>query len=137
MARRTGNAAVGARQFVCMMALAVDTGDADGDVTIGVCPGDESVLIGATATMATAGTGTQNHGLVIEHGAGAAGVPMAASVNVLADAAAGTIVSFDSAILAPDGQPATVYGTTIQVENTEGGAIADGAILDWNLIWQL
>lgn len=138
MARRTGNAAVGARQFI-VMANSVTMPAADGDISLGMaCPGDEAVLIGATFTVEAVGVGTGTHTLTIEHGAGAAGVTMVSGTVVVASVGViGDITNADSVILAPDAQPATVYGTMIQCANVEGGTITTGTTVIAQQLWQL
>ncbi len=127
---------IGNRIFVCTQAGAIDLTDGPGDVnTEMVCPADDAHLWKIVFTMHTAGTGTQNHNLIVEHGEGAAGVAISGTIDVLADAADGTIVTADA--LEYSAQPATVEGTTMQILNAEEGAISDGAILNISFIWEL
>ena len=124
------------RSFVITNASAVDLTDAAGDVTTGMlCPGDAAKVVRVSYTMRTAGTGTQNHNLILEHGLAGAGAALTGTIDVLADAAAGTIVTGDG--LEFGAQPATLEGTVIQILNAEEGAISDGAILDILILWQL
>ena len=132
MARRVG----ARRSFVITSATGVDLVNADGDVATGMlCPGDGATVVRVSYTMLTAGTGTENHNLDLEHGLAGAGVALTPTIDVLADAAAGTIVTGDG--LVHDAQPATVEGTQIQIKNVEEGAISNGAILDVSVLWQL
>ncbi len=87
MARRVG----AARSFVITDATGIDLVNADGDVPTGMlCPGDGATVVSVSYTMLTAGTGTQNHNLDLEHGLGSAGAALTPTIDVLADAAAGT-----------------------------------------------
>ena len=132
MVRRVG----APRSFVITGAIGVDLGNADGDVATGMlCPGDGAKVVRVSYTMKTAGTGSENHDIDLEHGLAAAGVALTGTISVLADAAAGVIVTGDGLDFAA--QPATVEGTVIQVKNVEAGAISDGAILDISVLWQL
>ncbi len=124
------------RSFVITSATGVDLVNADGDVATGMlCPGDGATVVRVSYTILTAGTGTQNHDLDLEHGLAGAGVALTPTISVLADAAAGTIVTGDG--LEQDAQPATAEGTQIQIKNVEAGAISNGAILDVSVLWQL
>lgn len=126
----------GNRTFVLSEAAAVDLVNADGDVPTGMlCPEDDAHVVHITYTVQTTGGDSENHQLVLEHGLGAAGVALTASINVANDAAAGAIVTGDG--LAYASQPATVRGTQIQILNTEGGAISNGLILDVSILWEL
>jgi len=126
----------GSRTFVCTQAGAIDLGNAAGDVDLEmVCPADDAHLVKISFTIHTAGGEAENHNLVVEHGAGAAGAALSGQIDVLSNAAAGTIVTADA--LGYAAQPATVEGTTIQVSNAEEGAISNGAILNVSLIWEL
>ena len=125
-----------ARSFVITSAAAIDVGNAAGDVATGMlCPGDNAKVVRVSYTMQTAGTGSENHNLTLEHGLAAAGVALTPIIDVLADAAAGVIVTGDG--LEFDDQPNTIEGTMIQILNAEEGAISDGAILDISVLWQL
>lgn len=116
---------------------AIDLGDAAGDVnTEMLCPNDGAKVINVQFTMHTAGTGSAaNHDLILEHGAGAAGVALTTTVALDADGAAGLIV--EGVGLSPESQPDTVKGTTIQILNAESAAISDGAIINVSILWQL
>ena len=136
MARRT--AGMGNRTFVTTTAGAIDLGNtgAPDDIATGMlCPGDGAKVVTVTFTTQTAGDNAQNHGLVLEHGLTTDGVALTPSIKVLANAVAGTIVTGGG--LSPQGQPNTVYGTQIQIQSTEDGAIGNGAILDISVLWEL
>ena len=132
MVRRVG----APRSFVITSAGAVNLGDGPGDTTTGMlCPGDGAKVVRVSYTMRTAGTGSENHNLFLEHGLDAVGVGLTGQIDVLADAVAGVIVTGDG--LEFGAQPETVEGTVIQVKNIEEGAISDGATLDISVLWQL
>ena len=132
MARRVG----AQRSFVITSATGVDLVNADGDVATGMlCPGDGATVVRVSYTTLTAGAETENHNLDLEHGLGSAGVALTPTIDVVSDAAAGTIVTGDGLI--QDAQPDTVEGTQIQIKNVEEGAISNGAILDVSVLWQL
>jgi len=126
----------GARDFVITEAHALDIDDTPGDVTTGMlCPGDGAKVVRVSITIRTAGTGSFNHELILEHGLAAAGVALTPQIDVLADAAAGVIVTGSG--LQPADQAATIEGTTIQFLNAESGSITDGAIVDVSVLWEL
>ena len=135
MPRRVSGSGVDST-YVITEAHALDLGDAPGDVITGIiCPGDGAKVVEYTMTIRTAGTGANNHELVLEHGLTTAGVAMAPQLDVLATSAAGTI--FTQEALDPNGQPVTVKGTVIQFANAESGAISNGAIVDVSILWRL
>ncbi len=122
--------------IVCLQVNNIDLVNADGDVAMDMmCPGDDAFVLDWTCQISTAGTGSENHNLTLEHGTGAAGVALTAVLDVLADATAGTISTGDG--LGRPSTGGTVMGTKIQIKNVEEGAISNGAIIDVLVRWQL
>jgi len=137
MARRVGSIQAGHRSFVTTSAQ-VDLGNtgAPTDIpTTMVCPGDGAKVVEVAYTVSTTGGDAENHSLVLEHGLGAAGAALTPTSVHANDDADGVIVTAKG--LQPQDQPDTVFGTKIQIRNTEDGAIANGLILDVLVIWEL
>jgi hypothetical protein len=95
-------------------------------------PGDDATVIDVTYTIVTAGTGSENHVLVLEAGLAGAGAAIAESTTLLADGAAGL-----RAIAKGLQNVRLTRGTILQINNTEGGAISNGAIVHVVVNWQL
>lgn len=95
-------------------------------------PGDNAQVIDVTYTIVTAGTGSENHVLVLEAGLGAAGVAIAESTTLLADGAVGL-----RAIAKGLQGVVLTRGTILQINNTEAGAISNGAVVHVVVNWQL
>ena len=135
MPRRTGGSGINAT-FVVTEAHALDLTATPGDKITGMlCPGDGATVIDMAITIRTAGTGSFNHELILEHGLAGAGTAVSPQIDVLADAADGTIVTGNG--LDRAGQGVTTKGTIMQFLNAESGSITVGAIVDVSVLWRL
>ena len=115
----------------------VDLVNAAGDVTLtGLrCPGDGARVLDWAIVISTAGDAAENHELTLEHGLAGAGFAVSAMVEVLANAAAQTVTQGDG--MGADAPKTTLMGTQLQIQNVEGGPIANGAIIDGVIRWIL
>lgn len=116
--------------------VGLDLLNAPADISTGMlCPGDGASVVQWAATLHTAGTGSFNHEIILEHGTGAAGVALTGQLDILADGTPGTEAD-NGAGLQP--RPIkTVFGTDMQVLNAESGSITDGALVNITVLWRL
>ena len=123
--------------IVVTQAFAVDLTAASADASMNMtCPGDGAQVLDWTLTSNVVGVGDGTHTVTLEHGRGAAGVAIGASIAFLAvtGATAGVVIgTADGVYLAT-----TLQGTQLQLKNVESGTnITTGALVDVTVRWQL
>ena len=116
--------------------VGVDLVNAAGDVaTTLVVPGDGAVLVEASITIETAGTGAgANHVVTLEAGTTGDGVQISGEMTLDADGAVGLTATAGPALTGVTG---LTKGVALQLKNTESAEITNGAIVNLVALFQM